>query len=310
MRAYHLGMTVRSLDLGALELLVAVDDHGSLSAAARILSMAQPNASRSIARLERQLGVTLLERTTAGSTLTAQGTMIVHWAREIVGDAENLLRVAEGLQSVRAAELTVGASLTVAEHLMPQWLGAFRALYPDVTIHLQVQNSAAVVAQVESRDYDVGFIETPTAPKALHHVTVARDRLVVVVPPGHPWARRRKPIEVAELAATPLLVREPGSGTRTTLDVALGRYERAAPLLELGSSAAIRTAAEAGMGPAVLSTLAVADQVHSGSLRVIEVEGLDLRRPLRAVWLPPRHLSGPAGDLVRVARGIRPPART
>ncbi|NMO00062.1 LysR family transcriptional regulator [Gordonia sp. TBRC 11910] len=295
-------MTLRSLDLAALELLVAVDDHGSLSAAARTLSMAQPNASRALGRLERQLGVTLLQRTTAGSKLTAQGTMIVHWARQIVGDAESLLRVADGLQSSRAAELTVGASLTVAEHLMPRWLGEFRTLHPDVTIHLQVQNSTAVVTRVESQDYDVGFIESPSVPKTLHNITVARDRLVVVVPPQHPWTRRRRPVDAAELAATPLLVREPGSGTRTTLDVALAAYDRADPLLELGSSAAIRTAVESGMGPAVLSTLAVADHVDAGSLRVVDIEGLDLRRSLRAVWRPPKQVAGPAGDLIRIAR--------
>ncbi|MFW0790653.1 LysR family transcriptional regulator [Gordonia sp. CPCC 205333] len=295
-------MSLRSLDLAALELLVGVDDHGSLSAAARNLRMAQPNASRAVSRLERQLGVSLLCRTTAGSTLTPQGTMIVHWARQIVSDAENLLRVADGLQSTRAAELTVVASLTVAEHLMPRWLGAFRSANPDVTIHLQVHNSSEVFARLQAGECDIGFVESPTVPKPLHNTTVARDELVVVVSPDHRLARRRKPVSAAELAATPLLVREPGSGTRTTLDVALSTFERADPLLELGSSAAIRTAVESGLGPAVLSSLAVADQITSGTLRLVTVDGLDLHRSLRAVWRPPRRLTGPAGDLVRLAR--------
>ncbi|GAB18447.1 putative LysR family transcriptional regulator [Gordonia effusa NBRC 100432] len=295
-------MSLRSLDLSALELLVGVDDYGSLSAAARHLRMAQPNASRSVARLERQLGVPLLARTTAGSKLTAQGTMIVHWARQIVSDAENLLRVADGLQSSRVAELTVAASLTVAEHLMPRWLGEFRSEHPDVTIHLQVHNSAEVFTRLQAGECDIGFVEAPTVSKPLHSTTVARDELVVVVSPDHRLARRRRPVDAAELAATPLLVREPGSGTRTTLDVALKPYRRADPLLELGSSAAIRTAVESGMGPAVLSSLAVADQIAAGSLRLITVDGLDLHRSLRAVWRPPRHLTGMAGDLVRLAR--------
>ena len=106
-------MDVRSLDLGALELLVGVDDHGSLSAAARMTGVAQPNASRSISRLERQLGVPLIKRATAGSTLTPQGTVLVHWARQIVDGATELLDVAEGLKSDHTAELTVGASMTV-----------------------------------------------------------------------------------------------------------------------------------------------------------------------------------------------------
>lgn len=264
--------------------------------------MAQPNGSRAIKQLERQLGMPLLDRRTTGSTLTPQGTVVVHWARRLLDEAHRLLDVADGLRAERSAELTIGASMTVAEHLLPGWLGRFRGLDADVTIHLQVLNSTQVFERLESGACDVGFVESPTLPRSLHSVTVARDELVVVVHPGHPWTRRRKPITVAELAQTPLVVREPGSGTRTTLDVALQDLPRTPPLLELGSAAAIRTSIIAGVGPAVMSTLAVADQVAAGELKVVDVDGLVLERSLRAVWRGPRQLSGPAGDLVRMVR--------
>ncbi|GEE00322.1 LysR family transcriptional regulator [Gordonia spumicola] len=296
-------MDLRSLDIGALELLVGVDDHGSLSAAARRAGVAQPNASRSIARLERRLGVPLVKRATAGSTLTPQGTVLVHWARRIVDGATELLGVADGLKTDHTAELTVGASMTVAEHLLPRWLGTFRAEFPDVNVHLRVQNSSTVFVSLANDACDVGFVESPTVPTTLCGTVVARDRLVLVVPPDHPWARRRRKITAEELAATPLLVREPGSGTRTTLDDALAAFPRAEPLLELGSSAAIRTSVAAGVGPAVLSSLAIADDARSGAVLPVDVDGLDLVRSLRAVWRPPRELRGPAADLVRIARG-------
>ncbi|MFF0815720.1 LysR family transcriptional regulator [Rhodococcus sp. NPDC003318] len=292
-------------DLDVLELLVGVDDHGSLSAAARIAGMAQPNASRAIKRLEAQVGTPLLQRKPTGSTLTAEGTVLAHWSRRVLDEARQLLDVAAGMREKRAAELTISASMTVAEHLMPTWLGQFRRMTPDVTLHLQVRNSMQVFDDVTTGSCDVGFVESPTVPRGLHSVAVARDRLVVVVDPGHPWTRRRRPLSIAELAATPLVVREPGSGTRTTLDVALQEYERAAPLLELGSGAAVRTTVLGGVGPAVLSTLAVSAQVESGELRVVEVEGLHLDRTLRAVWRPPRQLEGPGGDLVRLLRRAR-----
>ncbi|WP_280489098.1 LysR substrate-binding domain-containing protein, partial [Nocardia carnea] len=98
--------------------------------------------------------------------------------------------------------------------------------------------------------------------------------------------------------------RPPGPAPRPTLDLALHEYDRAAPLLELGSGAAIRTSVLGGVGPAVLSTLAVSAQVKSGELKVVEVEGLHLDRTLRAVWRPPRQLEGPAGDLVRLVRRV------
>lgn len=298
-------MHPRSLDLTALELLVGVDDLGSLSAAARELSMAQPNASRAIRRLERQLGVVLLERVTSGARLTAAGTVLVHWARETLAGAAQFVAVADGLRGQRAAELTVAASLTVAEHLLPRWLGEFRSAHPDTTVHLQVQNSAGVLETLGAGTCDVGFIESPGIGKGMYSTVVARDRLVVVVPVGHPWTRRRRPLSLDELAATPLLVREPGSGTRDTLDHALAGHHRAAPLLELGSSSAITTAVAAGVGPAVLSTLAVRGVVHAGAAREVDVPGLRVSRDLRAVWQPPQQLVGPARDLVRIAEDDR-----
>ncbi|MFB9259722.1 LysR family transcriptional regulator [Dietzia aerolata] len=295
-------MTQRWPDLLVLELLTGVDDHGGLSAAARAAGVAQPNASRMIKQLEHRLGTPLLERRPTGATLTPHGRVLVHWARRVLEDATRLIEVAEGLRSERAAELTVSASMTVAEHLLPRWLGRLRAEQPEVGLHLNVRNSVRVFEEVSEGACDVGFVESPTVPAGLHSTTVAADRLVVVVPEGHPWTRRRRPLTVAELAAMPLIVREPGSGTRTTLDVALQEYERAAPLLELGSSATVRTSVLAGMGPAVMSTLAVSGEVRAGTLKVVAVEGLDLSRRLRAVWRPPRQLSGPAGDLVTIAR--------
>src|SRR5699024_951226 len=120
---------------------------------------------------------------------------------------------------------------------------------------------------------------------------------------------RLRPAYAADRAGTARVGREPGSGTRTTLDLALQEYERAAPLLELGSSAAVRTSVLAGAGPAVMSSLAIADQLRSGELRPVEIEGLNLGRRLRAVWRPPRQLTGPAGQLVLLARRDARPSR-
>jgi DNA-binding transcriptional LysR family regulator len=287
-------------DVATLELLVGVDDRGSLGAASRAVGMAQPNATRAIRQLERRFGMTLVDRSPRGSTLTAEGRVIVHWARQVLTDMDRLLDAAAALRVERDAQLTVASSMTIAEYLLPEWLGNFRRHNPDVQIHLQVLNSMRVFERVTDGSCDLGFVEGPSVPENLNKITVARDRLVTVVHPGHPWARRRQPLTMAELAATPLLAREPGSGTRRTVDLALQEYDRPAPLLELGSGAAIRTSVLGGVGPAVLSTLAVADDVESGDLRLVEVDGLDLQRTLRAVWRPPRNLGGPAGELLKM----------
>jgi DNA-binding transcriptional LysR family regulator len=196
--------------------------------------------------------------------------------------------------------------MTVAEYLMPGWLMAFRRARPDVAVSLRVSNSEAVGDLVRSEDVDVGFIESPAVPTQLMSRRVAADRLAVVVARGHRWARRRAPVTAAELAATPLVVREPGSGTRIALERALHDYETAPPLLELSSNAAVKVAVETGAAPAVLSDLAVAAEVRDGRLREIPVSGLRLTRPLRAVWPRRRRLPEPAATLVRLSQQSLP----
>lgn len=132
---------------------------------------------------------------------------------------------------------------------------------------------------------------------------VGADRLVLVVAPTHAWARRRTPVTAAELAATPLVLRELGSGTREVLDRALGAAGvSATPLLELASSTALKAAAMSGSGPVCLSELAVADELATRRLVEVPLAGLDLHRPLRAVWPAGTRPTGPARDLLTFTR--------
>lgn len=292
-------------DLVALDLLVRVGETGSLGAAARAVGMAQPNASRSISRLERGLGVTLLARTPRGSRLTTEGEVVAAWARDALTAVDRVVIGARSLAEQRAAHLAVAASLTVAEHLAPGWLAAFRRTHPDLHVSLEVGNSTGVVRRVERGEVALGFVESPSVPATVASVPVAHDALVVVVAPTHPWARRRRPVTPAELLAGELVLRESGSGTRETLVRALATegLELGHARLDLASSAAVKAAAAAGGAAAVLSELAVAAEVAAGSLVVVPLAGLDLRRTLRAVWLPDRRPAGAAADLLRLARG-------
>jgi DNA-binding transcriptional LysR family regulator len=160
-----------------------------------------------------------------------------------------------------------------------------------------------VLARVSDGRADLGFVEGPNVPRSLRSKTVGHDRLVLVVPPGHPWARRRA-VTPAELAATPLVSREEGSGTREVLAAALVRSlgpgaAQAPAALSLSTTSAIRAAVLAGAAPAVLSRLSVGDDLAAGRLVHVEVTGLDLRRPLRAVWRGSAGLpAGAARDLV------------
>ncbi|TDD41052.1 LysR family transcriptional regulator [Nonomuraea terrae] len=288
-------------DLGSLKLLVDVGQLGSLGQAARAAGIAQPSASKRIARLERRLGLPLIERTPRGSTLTSEGKMVADWAAQVLAAAEELVRAVAAVRRGGAAHLRVAASMTVAEYLVPRWLGEFQNREPAVPVGLDVVNSADVAARVLSGEVELGFVEGPNVPGGLDSRVVGTDRLVVVVAPGHPWARRRTALRGAELAATPLVVREPGSGTRETLDVAFADLHRASPRLELGSNSAVKGAAQAGAAPAVLSRYAVEADVATGRLVEVPLAGLNLVRSLRAVWRRGRPLTGSAATLLAIA---------
>lgn len=291
-------MSVRPDPL-AFELLVAVAETGSVGAAARSIGMAQPNATRSLARLERQLGLDLVVRSTRGSSLTDAGTVLVDLARQALAAMDAVGAAAAALRGEAAPPVAVAASQTIAEHLLPHWLSTLRIQQPNSTVAVHVHNSHDVVDDVRSGRTAIGFVEEPTVPGDLNSTVVAHDEMVLVVAPHHVWAGRRRAVTAEELADTALITREPGSGTRMALDEAL--HQQVRPHLELPSNAAVRVSVASGAAPAVLSRLAVADALAAGTLVTVPL-GFRLRRPLRAVWTGPRRLSGVAADLVTIAR--------
>jgi DNA-binding transcriptional LysR family regulator len=290
-------------DVESLQLLVLVGRRGSLTAAAAEAGVSQPSASKRMSALERRLGVRLLDRSRRGSALTAAGQLVSGWAQRVLDEMDVLVDGAAALRREARAQLVVAASLTVAEHLLPAWLGELRRLVPELHVGLQVTNSTRVCELAREGGIDLGYIESPNGLTGLRSRVVARDRLVLVVSPDHRWARRRRPVGVAELASTPLISREAGSGTRDTAERAVARHgaRLVPPLLELGSSAAIRSAVHAGAGPALISELVVAPDIANRTLVQVPIDGIDLGRMLRAVWRAGTKPAGPAADLLALA---------
>ncbi|MFF6975871.1 MULTISPECIES: LysR family transcriptional regulator [Streptomyces] len=295
-------------DLGALELLLAVARHGSLGRAARELGISQPAASGRLRSMETLLGVALVDRSPTGSRLTPAGVLVTDWARRVVEAAEEFDAGAQALRSRRDSRLRIAASMTIAEYLLPGWLVALRSRCPGTAVSLFAGNSAAVAERLGAGGADLGFVEGLRIPAGLDGVTVAEDRLLVVAAPGHPWARRRTPLSPAELAAAPLVLREPGSGTRQVLDAALaGHGGLCAPLLELASTTAVKASAVSGAGPAVLSELAVTEELTARRLVAVPVADVVLRRSLRAVWRRSQKPAGAARELLGLTTAPRPP---
>ncbi|WP_018599279.1 LysR family transcriptional regulator [Mycobacterium sp. 155] len=286
----------------ALRLLIAVANTGSISAAARGQGISQPSASARLRNLEHRLGLELLDRRTRGAELTAAGAAVTEWARSVVTAMDSLLTGAAALHADRTAK--VACSQTIAEFLMPTWLARARE-YADEPIHLTVSNSAAVISAVLGHDAELGFVEGPTVPAGLAVRVLRSDRLALVVAPGHPLTRRRRPLQPAELADLELVIREPGAGTRDTVEHALAGIGLAphTEAVSLGSNAAVKVMVAAGAHAAVLSELAVAAELRDGRLVEVEVSGIDLHRLLRAVWRPATKPRAALSTLLAVASG-------
>lgn len=298
--------------LEELELLDAVARHGSMTAAAGMLGLTQQAVSLRIRSMERTLGISVLARSARGAELTRAGALLHEWASRLLADARDLAVAIDTLHARERAHLRIASSLTIAEHLLPSWLVTFHEQQaatglPSTEVEVAAINTASVLDRLRSGAADIGFVEGTGQIKGLHARTVAQDELVVVVRPDHPWLRRRTPVPVSLLARTPLVGREAGSGSRQAFDDALAAAlppdaPRAAPALEASTAAAVRAAVAAGVGPAAVSSLAVADDLLLGRVRVVPIAGLDLRRTLRAVWQgdvrPP---AGAVRDLLNVA---------
>ena len=290
-------------DLTEFEVLLAIAETGSLGAAARKVGLTQQAVSARLASVEARIGVQLAVRTPRGSQLTPAGVVVTEWAHQLLDVAHHVDAGLASLRSDARSRIKISASQTVAEQLLPRWLMSLRAAaarrgtpVPELT--LTATNSTHAIEDVTGGAADVGFIESPSAPSSLRSKVVASDELAVVVAPDHKWARRPRPISAAELAQTPLVTRETGSGTRDSLNAALRLSGcdptlQAPPVLELSSAAAVRAAVLASQAPAVMSRLSIADDIAFGRLREVSVPELDLRRQLRAIWVGGR--TPPAG---------------
>jgi DNA-binding transcriptional LysR family regulator len=279
-------------DLGGLRALREVGRQGSIAAAATVLGVSQQALSARMRTLERTAGISLLARAPTGTHLTEQGRLVVGWAEDVLDAAD---RLEAGLRSIRSGvshRLAIAASQTLAEHLVPHWLVELRSFeqaagYQPTVVELTVANSTGVVELVRGARAGLGFIETPHLPFDLVTEHLQDDEMLVVAAPAHPWARRRAAVSLAEVAATPLVMREAGSGTRDTLTDHLAAQDpplSARIAVELATSAAVRSAIAAGIGPGVLSRLTVRDDLVLGRLVAVEIEGPPLIRRLSAVW--------------------------
>jgi DNA-binding transcriptional LysR family regulator len=257
----------------------------SFTKAAESLHMTQPAVTFQVRQLEEYFNTRLFDRTHNRISLTEAGETVYQYADRIFeqyAEMENAVREMTGEIS---GSLTIGASTTIAEYMLPALLGDFRTQYPDVTIHLKVSNTDGIVTMVENNTIDLGVVEAPVGNKNLVVDKCRDDRLVAIVPPGHELASR-KVIKMTELLDYPFICREEGSGTREVIEGHICKTDECRHTMkiamELGSPEAVKGAVEAGMGISVVSNATIQKELRLGTLVAVQIDP-PLERPFSFV---------------------------
>ncbi|MEJ2407736.1 MAG: LysR substrate-binding domain-containing protein [Novosphingobium sp.] len=289
------------MTLEQLRIFVCVAEREHMTRAAEALNLTQSAVSAAIAALEARHGVHLFHRVGRGIELTATGRAFLEEARAVLGRAHSAEQALADLAGLDRGTLSLVASQTIASYWLPAILARFSELYPRITVELGIANSESAAAQVRSGSVELGFIEGLIDDPALARWQVGEDELVPVgSAPGQESA------DAEWIRTVPWVLREPGSGTRSTFETALlgmgidpGTLHVA---MTLPSNEAVRSAVEAGVGNSVLSTFVVGPALLAGTLHRLPIE-LE-PRPFYGLRHKERYRSKAADTLLGLISGI------
>ena len=262
--------------LRQLEVFAAIGQFGTVSEAAERLSMSQSAASTSLSELERQFDCQLFDRNGKRLRLNETGRLLLPKARELLDRASEVEAILAG--GTAFGPLRVGATLTIGNYLGTLLAGEFMDRHPGSRVTLEVNNTTRIAERVKDFELDLGLIEGECDDPELEMTDWVADELAVFCAPDHPLAKRRQ-LSINHVLDEWWIVREPGSGTRQTLDRAMKRWLTQWKIrLELEHTEAIMHAVQAGLGLGCVSRLALKESFRRGSLVELKLKEIDLSR--------------------------------
>jgi len=287
-----------------LQVFNAVAKHRSFTKAAEALCMTQPAVTFQIQQLEDHFHARLFDRAAGRITLTPAGVIALGYVQEILTLYAELDSRVKDLSGQTAGPLTIGASTTIAEFLLPRILGEFKVHHPGVVPHLIVANSEVVQGRVAERTLDVGFIEGDSRLPALNTDACCEDELQVVCAPSHRLARSHE-LTVTGLTEHAYISRESGSGTREVIDHYLKKaglsLDSLQVVMEVTSSEALKGLVATGVGVAIMSRAAAEKAARLGDLVRIPLSP-PLIRQLSVVYPKERLHSKVVTEFIRFAK--------
>ncbi|OMF76026.1 LysR family transcriptional regulator [Paenibacillus glucanolyticus] len=272
-----------------LHIFYTVAERGSFSAAAQALHMSQPAVTMQVQALEEYFGTKLLNRSTKRMELSEAGMTLLPFARRSLELSQETDAAMAAFSNKLQGRLQLGASLTIGEYVLPRLLGPFGREYPDISIMLKVMNTTQILEEIASHQLNFGLIEAPVEHPDMVLDAVMEDELKLIVPSGHPLAAREDKICLEEVLAYPFVLREKGSGTRQVMeDVLLERgFDPGSiqTVMELGSTGAVKSAVEEGLGITMLSISTVKHETALGLVKMIDIADASFKRNFYSIQL-------------------------
>lgn len=263
---------MKNATLRQLKVFESVARHLSFTGAARELHLSQPAVSAQVKQLEEHAGLPLFEQLGKKIFLTRAGTQMLQHSRAIIQQFREASEAVEELKGISGGRLMV-AVISAGDYFFPHLLGAFVRSHPGVVIDLRVVNRAELLRQLADNVIDLGIMVRVPDNRDLVAEPFARHPYVIVAPPGHALASKRR-IRLATLAQESFVVRERGSDTWHTMAESLRPWiSKLRIAMEIGSNETIKQAVMAGMGIAFLSAHAVALELEVGRLVALDVQG-------------------------------------
>ena len=251
------------------------------------LFISQPAVSKHIGELESRYKVQLFERSGSRLALTEAGRVMLEHAERIADGYRRLQYEMDLFTDRLGGELKVGASTTIAQYVLPQVLARFTARFPEVKVSLASGNSEQVEAALARHDTDLGLVESSARHPGFHYEPFIPDELVLIASTKGRYGRCDQ-VTLAELQTVPLVLRESGSGTLEVISKYLAAADvRLASLrvvMQLGSTESIKSFVRNSDAMAIVSVASIVDELRSGELRIIDIEGCTIRREFSFCW--------------------------
>ncbi len=297
------------LDLHKLEIFLRVVREGSFSRAAETLLMTQPAVSQHIQDLETQLGTQLFLRERRGVSMTTEGETLHTYAVQILqlmAEAENAIT---DVRKLASGQLALGATPGVSIYLLPDYIQAFRAQFPQLSVTLQTGITPQIVGELRAGQIEMGFIEGELDALTSTQIGITALEVVeqhVAVGPKHPWWGRTT-VSLAELDRQPFIMRQPHSQTRIWLEEVLAANQIQPKVsAEFDNVESIKRTVMRGMCLTILPTYVVSHEVAEKQIHTIAIASSPLQRTLKLIWDKERYFSPVALAFLRHVRGRFP----